>query len=111
MNRAVPQRNSLPSVSEHANCAASPGGYPSSLTSIAGDAAWRLTARAVNSIRRGIAMRKFSLFAVTALILTIDFGALNASTTEQVAAPSDRIDVLGMMTRNLPTEQFVDYSL
>jgi hypothetical protein len=58
-------------------------------------------------------MRKFGLFAVTALILTIDFGALNASTTQRVVAPSSRIDALGMMTAtgNLPTEQFVDYSL
>jgi hypothetical protein len=59
-------------------------------------------------------MRKFGLFAVTALMLAVDFGALNASTTTQrAAAPSDRIDALGMMTAagNLPTEQFVDYSL
>jgi hypothetical protein len=57
-------------------------------------------------------MRKFGL-VFTALILAVGFGVLNASTTQQVAAPSDRIDALGMMTAagNLPTEQFVDYSL
>ena len=42
-------------------------------------------------------MRKFVL-VFTALILAVGFGVLNASTTQQVAAPSDRIDALGMMS-------------
>ena len=61
-------------------------------------------------------MRKFELFAGTALILAVGFGALIASTTRQVAAPSDRIDALKPMkmmagSANLPSEHFVDYSL
>jgi hypothetical protein len=62
-----------------------------------------------------IPMRKFGL-VFTALILAVGFGAFNASTTQQVAAPSDRIDALEPMkmmvgSANLPSEHFVDYSL
>jgi hypothetical protein len=62
-----------------------------------------------------IPMRNFGLF-FTALILASGFGAFDASTTQQVAAHSDRIDALEPMkmmvgSANLRSEHFVDYSL
>jgi hypothetical protein len=62
---------------------------------------------------KGDPMRKLGFFAVTAVILA-GFGAWIATTTQaQAPTKSPQIDALGMMTAagNLPTEQFVDYSL
>ena len=60
-------------------------------------------------------MRKFGLFAATALILAGFAGWIASTTQARVAAPvnSARIDVGQMTTAagNLPTEHFVDYSL
>jgi hypothetical protein len=58
-------------------------------------------------------MRKFGLFAA---LLLVGFGGWIVATTQaRVAVPTNsaRIDTLQMMTvaGNLPTEQFVDYSL
>jgi hypothetical protein len=60
-------------------------------------------------------MRKFGLFAVTALILAGFGGWIAATTQARVAAPTNtaRMDVLQIMTAagNLPTGHLVDYSL
>jgi hypothetical protein len=59
-------------------------------------------------------MRKFGLFAATALILAGFGGWIGSIPQVGVATPTNsRIDVVRMMTatRNLPTERIVDYSL
>jgi hypothetical protein len=65
-------------------------------------------------MEREIPMRKFGLFAATALIL-VGFGEWIASNPQaRVATPTNNgIDVLQMMTAtgNFPTEHIVDYSL
>jgi hypothetical protein len=60
-------------------------------------------------------MRKFSFFAVTALILAGIGGWAAWSTPARIAPPMNGpgIDPLQMMTnsKGMPTEHFVDYSL
>jgi hypothetical protein len=59
-------------------------------------------------------MRKFGLFAATALILVGFGGWIGSNPQARVATPTNsRIDVLQMMTAtgNFPTEHIVDYSL
>jgi hypothetical protein len=59
-------------------------------------------------------MRKFGLFAATALILTGLGGWIAWNSQARVATPTNsRIDVLQIMTAkgNLPTENMVDYSV
>jgi hypothetical protein len=60
-------------------------------------------------------MRKFGLFAVTAVVLAGFGGWIAATPQVRIAAPVNgaQIDVLQitLASGNLPSQQFVDYSL